>query len=180
MTEAEIWKSCAGYEGSYEVSNFGRVRSLPRMVPTGLGAQRLQSGGVLDGDSNGRYRRVNLCSNGEATSFTVHRLVAAAFLENPQNYPVVNHKDGDTFNNCAANLEWCSHQQNIVHRFEVLKKGLRPILVFNKSIGFWYPSQVRAAQDLGGNGSTISHVLSGRQKRTRGYFVEYSNCGGVA
>lgn len=100
----EQWKPVAGYEGDYEVSNFGRVRSLKRST----------YGRILRPCFDGRkhYLHVSLSKNGVSTVKNVHRIVAIAFLENPDNLPEVNHKDEDKTNNCANNLEWCSHVYN--------------------------------------------------------------------
>lgn len=94
----EVWKPVKGYEGLYEVSNHGRVRRLMWRI--------------VDGKDHKGYRRVNLCKNGEQKPFLVHRLVAEAFLPNPDGYPFVNHMDECPSNNCASNLEWCSPKHN--------------------------------------------------------------------
>ena len=98
----EIWKNIAGYEGLYEVSSFGRVRSL-RFGKTKI---------LKPGKNKKGYLRVSLCKNGKQKTFFVHRLVAQAFLENPQNLPQINHKDENKQNNRLENLEWCSCDYN--------------------------------------------------------------------
>ncbi len=102
----EIWKSIEGYEGLYEVSNLGNVRSLNWHL---TGTIR-----VLKPRQNGYgYLSVILYKNGKMKKFYVHRLVASAFLPNPQNLPQVNHKDENKTNNSIENLEWCSCKDNI-------------------------------------------------------------------
>lgn len=101
--ELEI-KDIKGYEGLYKVDNFGNVYSLPR---------KTTKGGKLKQQINKRnYCRVVLCKNNIAKAFSVHRLVAQAFIPNPQNFPQVNHKDENPRNNCVSNLEWCTAKYN--------------------------------------------------------------------
>ena len=102
----EIWKDIKGYEGLYQVSNMGRIKSL-----------KYNKEKILDykPDNNG-YIRVNLCKNGEKESFYVHRLVAENFLPNPNNLSEVNHKIDDfehRSDNRVENLEWCTHDYNV-------------------------------------------------------------------
>lgn len=112
----ELWKDIDGYEGFYQVSNLGRVRSLPRYVSDRrLGTKFLKGRDLsLTADSNG-YVIVVLQRNGEKRSFKVHRLVTTAFLPNPENKPSVNHIDHNKANNCLSNLEWCTPKENTAH-----------------------------------------------------------------
>ena len=93
----EIWKDIPGYEGLYQVSNLGQVRSLK------FGKIKI----LKQEDKNG-YKRIQL----KKKHFLVHRLVAICFIDNPLNYPIINHKDEDPSNNKIDNLEWCSIQYN--------------------------------------------------------------------
>lgn len=114
---SEIWKPVVGYEGKYEVSNLGRVRSIDRInvfEARGKKNHRFLTGKILTPqfDGRGHYLHVQL-SNGEKSRIElVHRLVAKAFIENPYNFPEVNHKDENKTNNMANNLEWCDHKYN--------------------------------------------------------------------
>ena len=110
----EEWRPVVGYEGLYEVSNTGRVRSLDMYVKSRYGNYRLHKGKVLSPakDKNG-YLKVNLCYNGKDKIIRVHRLVTEAFIPNPDNLPEVNHKDEDKTNNRVENLEWCDRSYNI-------------------------------------------------------------------
>ena len=104
----EEWRPVVGYEGLYEVSNTGQVRSLDRFY------YRLHKGKVLSPtkDRYG-YLTVTLNCNGKSKTIKIHRLVAQAFLPNPDNLPQVNHKDEDKTNNNVTNLEWCTAKYNV-------------------------------------------------------------------
>ena len=110
----EEWRPIEGYEGLYEVSNTGRVRSLDMYVKSRYGNYRLHKGKVLSPakDTNG-YLTVILSCNGKHNSIRVHRLVAKTFISNPDNLIEVNHKDEDKTNNSVENLEWCDRKYNI-------------------------------------------------------------------
>lgn len=107
----EEWRTVPGTDGYLEVSNEGRVRSLLRGKPNILKATE---------DTNG-YLRLRMTIHRKRYSFKVHRLVAQAFIDNPNNLPQVNHIDGNKKNNRVGNLEWVTNQQNAVH---ALKNGL--------------------------------------------------------
>jgi hypothetical protein len=109
----EEWKPIMGYEGVYEVSNLGRVKSLERVVPFGR-ATRVIKEKLLKQVKKGTcsYYSVNLPIKGKQHWKLVHRLVAQAFLPNPNNYTEVNHKDENKENNSITNLEWCDREYN--------------------------------------------------------------------
>lgn len=109
----EQWKDIKGYEGLYEVSNLGNVRSLDRTVKRGQG-YTIKEGRVLTPfyEEKKGYYQVVLAKDGKAKTYRVHRLVAVAFLENPNNYTDVNHKDEVKTNNNVDNLEWCTRKYN--------------------------------------------------------------------
>jgi len=107
QTKEEIWKDVVGYEGLYQVSNLGRVRSL--------GFDKWHKGKIIKGcfDGKKKYLFVSLYKGGKSKGFNIHRLVATAFIPNPKNLPQVNHKDEDKTNNCVDNLEWCDASYNM-------------------------------------------------------------------
>lgn len=122
----EIWKPVIGYEGLYEVSNFGRVKSLDRVQVRSNGkviCEHHIKGQILKPAMTGklprRYPTVCICGKGHK----VHRLVAEAFIPNPNNLPQVNHIDGNKENNRIDNLEWCDNRHNVLHAIET---GLFP------------------------------------------------------
>lgn len=109
---SEIWKDVEGYEGKYQVSNWGRVRN--------------KKGEIIKPYLNHKgYEKVSLSNgiNSRTNKHRVHRLVAQAFIPNPENYPQVNHKDGNKHNNSVSNLEWCTNLQNAQHA-ALLRRGV--------------------------------------------------------
>ena len=99
----EIWKDIPGYEGLYQVSNFGRVKSLRKAIIMSI---RINKKG---------YSTIGLSKNGVFNRKSIHRLVAEAFIPNPDNLPQVNHKDEVKTNNCVENLEWCDNYYNLMY-----------------------------------------------------------------
>ena len=112
----EIWKDIKNYEGLYQVSNLGRVRSLDHIRKNGKKENQiyLSKGRILKAavQKKGGYVFVVLSKDGKTKGYRVHRLVADAFIDNPNNYRCVNHKDENKTNNNVNNLEWCTHKYN--------------------------------------------------------------------
>lgn len=119
----QIWKEIKGYQGLYLISNFGRVKTT--IEHSNKNKQIIRKPKIRN------YAEIPLKLNGKAKWFLVHRLVADAFLENPQNKTQVNHKDGNKLNNNVDNLQWCTPSENIQHRLYVL--GYYKSESFNKS-----------------------------------------------
>lgn len=110
----EIWKNIVGYGNNYMVSNFGRVKSMPRKIDNGFN-KRLSREKILKPSIREGYERVCLCDNKKDCRISIHRLVAEAFIPNPHNLKQINHKDFIKNNNHVSNLEWCSPSQNVQH-----------------------------------------------------------------
>lgn len=128
----EEWRKIVGYEGLYEVSSLGRVRSLDRYVKTCYEAYKLQKGKILNpGKNTNGYLQVVLHCNGKYKKCLVHRLVSQAFLPNPDNLPEVNHKDEDKTNNRVENLEWCTAKYNLSYGTRNIRR--RDTLIKNGS-----------------------------------------------
>lgn len=108
----ETWRDIAGYEGMYQVSNLGRVRSLDRTDKRG----RKWSGKVLAPiKTKLGYLHIHLLSDGKPETAKIHRLVAESFIPNPDNLPEINHKDENKANNVVTNLEWCDRRYNTTY-----------------------------------------------------------------
>ena len=105
----EVWKDVIGYEGIYEVSNLGIIRSVERYDYSGHKRKAKTIAFVIDRDG---YAKVHLCLCGKSKYHFVHRIVATAFIDNPENLPQINHKDENKKNNKAENLEWCTSKYN--------------------------------------------------------------------
>ena len=190
MNHEEIWKAVPGYEGLYEISSLGRIRSVshPR---SGKKWSHRKEGRVLlpsYNKANG-YLSVCLCKDGEHHHAYLHRLVAAAFLPNPSNLPFVNHKDENKRNNDAGNLEWCSHLYNIRYgtgmqrRLQSIAESKRG-RCYPKRIAQYtrdgqlvatYSSSEEAARALGCNGSNIRTCARQERgvKQSNGYVWRY-------
>ena len=170
MTNEEIWCPIKGYEGLYEVSDKGRVRSMK------FGKERILSPGKLQ---NG-YLRVNFCKNGEKKNLLVHRLVAQAFIPNPDNMTEVNHKDEDKDNNSVQNLEWCDRKYNVNYgnRNQMVSMKLsKPILQYTKSGEFVreWKSTYDVERNLGYFHNSISYCCNGKNKSAYGYVWKYKD-----
>ena len=119
----EVWKDIEEFKGLYQVSNLGQIRSIDRITEYKTGAKRLTKGVVLSiGKNKLGYSQVGLSKNDKCYSRRVHRLVAQAFIPNPNRYKEINHIDGNKQNNNVGNLEWCNRKQNIRH---AINNGLR-------------------------------------------------------
>ena len=99
----EIWKDIKNYEGLYQISNFGRIKSF----------YKHKNGKILKTEIRNTYEVIQLIKNKKRKSFQIHRLVAEAFLKNKNNLPIINHKDFNRLNNNVENLEWCTQKHNV-------------------------------------------------------------------
>ena len=157
----ETWKAIADYEGIYEVSDLGRVKSLC------YGRERILK---LADDRRG-YFSVQLCKDGKRKTMLVHRLVAEAFIQNPNNLETVNHKDEDKTNNVASNLEWMTRADN--KRYSANKL----VQMFDKKTGellATFPSICEAERITGIAQSHISECCVGKRKSSGGYIWRHA------
>lgn len=175
----EEWRTIEGYDGQYEVSRNGKVRSNNYM---GKGKTR-----EMKPWNNGGYLRVTLTRNKKKSNRLLHRIVAEAFIPNPEGKPEVNHKDGNKLNNSADNLEWSTRKENLDHAdttglrvgsVEALKKSnnaqRRPIIATNVETGEErYFESIQEAQRTIGT-KDINAVLSGKQKKAKGHTYRYA------
>ena len=174
----EEWKDIKGYEGLYQVSNLGRVRSLDHYVKNGHG-NRLVHGKILKPyKSSHGYLFVALGKKAKHRS--VHRLVATAFIQNPQNLPEVNHKDENKSNNVSSNLEWCNHIYNALYGTcqERLRKHKQTAVEMidkdTKIVIKTFESMKVAAESLGIHKEQISAVCRKQRKTAGGYIWRYA------
>lgn len=174
MKETEVWKDIQGYEGIYQVSNLGRVKSLPKMCGVRWDDGRILK---LQPDKNG-YLYASLYSNNKQKHLKVHRLVAEAFIPNPEQLPCINHKDLCVYNNYVNNLEWCSYTYNNNYggrATRAAEKNLKPILQYDldgKLIKEWQGGSV-IKKELGINVNHIYSCCTGKRKTSNGFIWKF-------
>lgn len=179
MSEKEIWKDIEGYEGLYQVSNMGRVRSLDRKDARG---HRIKGKMLADCRTRCGYRMVGLHQGGNAKCWLIHRLVAMAFLDNPSNLPEVNHKDENKANNAVSNLEWCTAFYNNTYNGRHKRAGKRiakalgrPIYVVSGSgHRYYFESAKKAAEILELKRQGVSKCFRGECKQHHGFTFEWA------
>ena len=122
--ENEIWKPIPNYEDLYEVSNFGRLKTLKKLVicKSGISYELQEKRNTLKYNGN-NYTNAILCKNKISKSFKMHRLVALTFIPNPENKPCVNHKNGIKYDNRVENLEWVTYSENGLDRWKNHREG---------------------------------------------------------
>lgn len=185
----EIWKDIKGFEDFYEVSNYGRIKSKDRICEVPFGRQGIIRARVLKAHPNSKgYLRVALSDGkGKKEVCFVHRLVAQAFVENPQNLPVVNHLDFDYTNNRADNLEWTTLKGNMQYSYvrgrfkrtkewlENQKRGLeialgKPVVGINEKTGnILFFKILNDCAKAGFQPSCVSNCCNGKAKHHLGF-----------
>jgi len=166
----EQWEDIKGYEGLYQVSNLGRVKGIDRISANG---RHLKEKILSQKHTTNGYLEVIFCKNNKVKYFLVHRLVAEAFIPNPENKPQVNHIDEDKTNNRDTNLEWMTIKENLGYGTRIKrmaenhKKEISLISPNGQVLEF--NSQTEAAKALGVHQSNIWRIINGKQKTTRGY-----------
>lgn len=177
MKIEEIWKDINDYEELYQISNLGNIKSLNRVLKDNRVWKERIMKPVKDKDG---YFCVNLYKNNKTKRFKVHRLVAQAFIPNPDNLPCVNHKDEDKTNNNVENLEWCTHEYNSNYgtAIERMTKTLsNPVLQLMKdgSLVRVWPSVMEVERQLHFSNSYISACCRGKRHSAYGYKWRYVN-----
>lgn len=171
----EVWRPVKGYEDYYEVSNLGIVRSYDRMVRCKIG-MRCMKGKVLKQRIWGNYKSVCLVVGQVEERLYVHRIVAEAFIHNPDNLPQVNHKDENKLNNRADNLEWCTREYNMeygtrMERFSASRgKAIEQLTIDGKHVAT-YRSARQAEKESNGKfkNSVINRAARGIHSVSYGY-----------
>ena len=175
----EEWRDVVGYEGLYQVSNQGRVKSLERKVPHCSGGERIQKERILkQATTYNGYLLVSLCAGGKPKKVTVHRLVCEAFHKNHENKPCVNHIDENKTNNAASNLEWCTYEENNnhgTHKERVAKSLSKPVAQCTKEGGLvkTWSSLTEIGKQTGFSIGNISQVTNGNRKQAYGFIWKY-------
>lgn len=190
MDKGEIWVPVKDYEQFYEISNYGRIRSKDRIVKNGVGTF-VKKGKLLNPVDNGvGYCKICLYNTTGKKRFYVHRLVAQAFIENPEGKPQINHKDNNPKNNKAENLEWCTSKENcewttiqgrnkrtlswLQHLHESQESIYKPVKATNIKTGavIKYKS-VNSVALAGFHPSCVSNCCQGKQMIHKGYTWSY-------
>ena len=179
----EIWKDIPDYEGWYQISNLGRVRSLDRYVNgNGITCKKQKMRGVILKPMKDKlgYLRVHLKKNTKNKSFLVHRLVAISFIPNPDNLPYVNHIDENPSNPNVNNLEWCTEQYNVCYGNGVAKTAKskwRRVIQYDKEMNeiARFDSLKAASAHIGIAQQNISAVCRGRAKYCGGFLWKYED-----
>lgn len=181
--QKERWKDIAGYEGYYQVSNRGRIRSLDRLVHYKDGRKANYKGRLVAVNSrpNG-YLKANLYKNHTMKNVSVHRLVAEAFIPNPEGHPEINHKDEVKTNNDVSNLEWCTSSYNSNYgtaKKRWAKKNSIPVKGIHIETGdVIYLKSMTEGEKYGFSQQAISDVCLGRYATHQGYKFEIQGSGG--
>lgn len=164
MELREIWKDIQGYEGIYEVSNLGSVRTNANKTTISQlhGTRHWKQRTLKQKTIKGGYKRVSLWKNKKETTTLVHRIVALNFLERVENQEYVNHIDGNPSNNYVNNLEWCDHRSNLMHAFKNrLNQSPDPVILLDKNTKEtkFFISKAEASHFLGKNRGYICALL---------------------
>lgn len=172
----EIWMPVKGYEGLYEVSNLGRLKSLPRKGTRG--------GIIAPTYTNTKhYAHVVLAKNAKGRTMSLHRIVAEAFISNPDNKPQVNHKDGNKRNNAVDNLEWATQEENMQHAFRTGLKDMKAAVaarsrsvaqIFEGKVIKTFPSVREAERATGASNQNIIKVCQGTRRMAGGFEWRYT------
>ena len=178
----EIWKDIKGFEGLYQVSNLGRVKSVCRKVNVSGKSKKIVNERILSTCVSGvGYKVVNLSKNGSVKSFSVHRLVAEAFIPNPLNLKEINHRDENRLNNVTGNLEWCDRMYNRHYGTAEERRVLqivKPIIMCDlktKKQIREFVSMSEAERTMGIHRQSIYMVCRGKHKQGGGYYWKYKN-----
>lgn len=166
----ELWKDIPQYEGLYQVSNKGNVRSLDKKVLNNGGFQ-LVKGRVLKQANTGRnrvYKYVALSKNGKVKNKYIHRLVAETFITNPENKPTVDHIDRDTSNNTLENLRWATYKEQTSNADICNIQNMKSVTVLFEGKKYSFKSQTDCAKYFGTSKNRINELVKGKRSEYKG------------
>jgi len=171
----EVWKDIPECKG-YQASNKGKIKSLARSVWGGKGYYIKPEKILKPSIDKKGYEYINLCINGKVQRDMVHRYIAKTFIPNPNNYPIINHKDENKTNNCVDNLEWCTYEYNNNYGTHkgINKKKIIQLSKNDEKIKQWDSIQ-EASELLNIPRNNIYCVLCGKRKSAGGYHWKYKD-----
>lgn len=192
----EIWVDIEGFEGYFQLSNFGKIRSLDRWIKHSINGYFLKKGKLRKISKNGAgYAEITLRKKGTSKTFTVHSLVGKYFVPNPYNYPILNHKDENKMNPRSDNLEWCTYSYNsmygtcrekrkeaygidkmIKHANTLSANKRKKVLQYDFKGNFI--KEWESARECGRNGfgqGNVSACCRGEYMQHKGYIWRYAN-----
>ena len=177
---SELWKPVKGYETLYEVSNLGNVRSLDKKVKNKYGYRYMPSKIMKPYKNKLGYLQVRLYKDGKNKNCYIHRLVAEAFLPNPNQYKEINHKDENPSNSIATNLEWCDRKYNInygSHNEKMSLKKSKVVIQMDKNYEPLnaFDSLQQIQKTLGFSSGNICECCNGRRNSAYGYIWRYAD-----
>ena len=171
----EIWKDIKVYEGKYQVSNLGNIKNLNHLNSKKIKIMCLKK-------HKKGYFQIELHKNNISKTFLVHRLVAEAFIPNPNNYPIINHIDLNKNNNCVDNLEWCNQSQNMKHSYILKSTTEKPRKLYkkifqcdleNNIIKIWDNiCEIKNIKNY--HPTSIKQCCEGKRKQAYGYKWQYA------
>lgn len=165
--DKEIWKPVVGYEGIYEISSLGRVRGMDRYYTNSMGTKVFVPGQPIAVNIMKRtgYPHVSLNKEGRRKGHFIHRLIAEAFLPNPDNLPCVNHKDENRANSVLSNIEWCSYRYNLMYKDSNKRRGIV------KHQHFVENGRIRSVRQYDTDGTFIKEYPEGMYQIKREYGI---------